>query len=205
MSQRAKRHPKLPQYLNEYELGTIDFTSVASAAPVVQTGRSVAPSARQQQRGSRSLPCQVIIVRYPKKPFTLKVKKSLKIFFFLENFHCFLPLRIKFDWIKKLGYTIALIKGFENDKLHLFLICPTLDPYERNKKDTLFFKGVGTIKIAYEISKEELIATIFLLNFRGLFKIIIITIHPHLLCERKIKLFKNYKTLALTTVDCHWK
>ena len=81
MSQRAKRHPKLPQYLNEYELGTIDFTSVASAAPVVQTGRSVAPSAKQQQRDRRSLPCQVIIVRSPKKTFHTKSGKISEDFF----------------------------------------------------------------------------------------------------------------------------
>ena len=90
MNQRAKRHPKPPQYLNDYELGAIDLTNVARAAPVVHTGRSVVPSLRQQQRDRRSLSCQVIIVRSPKKPFTQKVKKSLKIFF-LENFPCFLP------------------------------------------------------------------------------------------------------------------
>ena len=39
-------------------------TQVARA-PVVHTGRSVAPSARQQQRDRRSLPCQVIIVKSP--------------------------------------------------------------------------------------------------------------------------------------------
>ena len=82
MNQRAKRHPKPPQYLNDYELGAIDLTNVARAAPVVHTGRSVVPSLRQQQRDRRSLPCQAIIVRSPKNTFTVKVRKSLKNFLF---------------------------------------------------------------------------------------------------------------------------
>ena len=86
MNQRAKRHPKPPQYLKEYELGKIDLTNVARAAPVVHTGRSVVPSPRQQQRDRRSLPCQVIIVKSPRKLFHTKGQDiSEEIFLVFSN------------------------------------------------------------------------------------------------------------------------